>query len=85
MYGRLMGKRVEGEFWLSDSAKSGTHACDYLLACDMEMDPIQGFEFANWERGHTSHFQSMLLCCAIDVMSGLQIKQVLVISIWCQI
>jgi glutamine synthetase len=32
--------------------KSGTHACDYLLACDMEMDPIAGFKFANWERGY---------------------------------
>ena len=31
--------------------ENGTHVCDYLMACDMEMDPISGFKLANWERG----------------------------------
>ena len=51
MYGRMMGKRFDAEFFVSDGIKSGTHACDYLLASDMDMDPIPGFEYANWERG----------------------------------
>eukprot|EP00002_Diphylleia_rotans_P006754 TRINITY_DN1613_c0_g1_i1.p1 TRINITY_DN1613_c0_g1~~TRINITY_DN1613_c0_g1_i1.p1 ORF type:complete len:495 (+),score=104.19 TRINITY_DN1613_c0_g1_i1:53-1537(+) len=51
-YGRLMGKRYDAEFFLSSATEDGTHACDYLLACDMEMNPIPGFKFANYERGY---------------------------------
>jgi glutamine synthetase len=28
------------------------HVCDYLLACDMEMDPTPGYSFTNWETGY---------------------------------
>ncbi len=51
MYGRLMGKRFDGEFFLESAVKGGTHACDYLLASDMEMNPQEGYSYANWERG----------------------------------
>lgn len=51
MYGRFMGKRFTSEFFLEDCMQNGTHICDYLMACDMEMDPITGFKLANWERG----------------------------------
>jgi hypothetical protein len=40
MYGRMMGKRFDADFFLDSAAEDGTHACDYLLACDMEMVPI---------------------------------------------
>ena len=49
-YGRLMGKRLDAGFFLEDP--SGTHACDYLLTVDMEMEPVEGFEFANWSGGY---------------------------------
>ncbi len=26
--------------------------CNYLLALDMEMDPVPGYEMASWERGY---------------------------------
>ena len=52
LYGRLVGKRCGGDYFLQKVAKSGTHACDYLLTVDMEMEPIDGYEFANWERGY---------------------------------
>ena len=52
LYGRLVGKRCSGDYFLQKVAKSGTHACDYLLTVDMEMEPIDGYEFANWERGY---------------------------------
>lgn len=52
LYGRLMGKRITGHFFLEHVANDGMHACDYLLACDMEMDAIPGYQFANWERGY---------------------------------
>lgn len=40
MYGRMMGKRFDADFFLDSAAADGTHACDYLLASDMEMVPI---------------------------------------------
>jgi glutamine synthetase len=52
IYGRLVGKRFDAEFFLEDALQNGTHGCDYLLACDMEMNPIPGFTFANWEQGY---------------------------------
>lgn len=51
-YGRLMGKRVEAEFFLSSVASHGMHACDYILTVDMEMDVVQGYKFSNWELGY---------------------------------
>ncbi len=51
-YGRLMGKRFDAEFFVSDGADHGTHSCDYLLTVDMEMEPVPGYQFANWELGY---------------------------------
>lgn len=51
-YGRLMGKRFDAEFFLKSAAQHGTHACDYLLTVDMEMNPVPGYSFANWEKGY---------------------------------
>ena len=51
-YGRLMGKRFDAEFFLESCAEGGTHGCDYLLTTDMEMEPVPGFESANWESGY---------------------------------
>jgi glutamine synthetase len=52
LYGRLMGKRILGSFFLEEIAHDAMHACDYLLACDMEMDPTPGYAFTSWERGY---------------------------------
>ena len=51
LYGRLLGKRIAGDFFLDQIAASGMHACDYLLTVDMEMDVVDGYDFANWEKG----------------------------------
>ena len=51
MFGRFMGKRITGHFFLEEIIKGGMHACDYLLACDMEMDPVPGYAFTSWEKG----------------------------------
>ena len=45
IYGRLIGKRITGDFFVNDVLHDGVHACDYLLACDMEMDPVPGYQF----------------------------------------
>jgi glutamine synthetase len=52
MYGRLMGKRILGSYFVEEVAKSGMHACDYLLACDMEMEAIPGYKYTSWETGY---------------------------------
>lgn len=51
-YGRLMGKRFDADFFLGDVAGHGTHACNYLLTTDAEMEPVRGYRFANWELGY---------------------------------
>jgi glutamine synthetase len=51
-YGRLLGKRFDAEMFVEDIASGGAHACDYLLTVDMEMDPVPGYKFANWELGY---------------------------------
>ena len=50
-FGRLMGKRFRGDYFLSDVAKHGTHSCNYLLTVNLEMDPLDGFKVANWDAG----------------------------------
>ena len=52
LYGRLVGKRITGRFFLDEIARHGMHACDYLLACDMEMDPVPGYGFTSWDTGY---------------------------------
>jgi len=50
--GRLVGKRFDAQFFLDDMLDHGTHGCDYLLTVDMEMEVIEGYDFANWDRGY---------------------------------
>ncbi|KPJ79077.1 MAG: glutamine synthetase [Deltaproteobacteria bacterium SG8_13] len=52
LYGRLLGKRLDADFFLAHAAGEGTHACNYLLTVDMEMQPVPGYDFANWEKGY---------------------------------
>ena len=51
MQGRLIGKRFQAEFFLG-GAIDETHACDYLMADDIDMEPVPGYEAANWARGY---------------------------------
>lgn len=51
-YGRLTGKRFDAEFFLESAVEDGTHACDYLLTTDMELEPVPGYSLANWELGY---------------------------------
>jgi len=52
LYGRLMGKRYDAEFFLAAAVEGGSHACDYLLTVDMDMEPVPGYAYANWEKGY---------------------------------
>src|SRR5687768_13365564 len=50
--GRLVGKRFTAPFFLKNIAGHGTHVCNYLLTANIEMDPLEGFQLANWEKGY---------------------------------
>lgn len=52
LYGRLLGKRLDAAFFLEQVDSAAVHACDYLLTADMNMEPVPGYRFANWERGY---------------------------------
>ncbi|HKO02561.1 MAG TPA: glutamine synthetase family protein [Thermoanaerobaculia bacterium] len=52
MYGRLVGKRLVARFFVDEVLGHGMHACDYLLACDVEMDPVPGYAFTSWAKGY---------------------------------
>src|SRR5918999_6544632 len=51
MQGRLVGKRFQAEYFV-DGAHEVTHGCDYLLANDIDMEPVQGYAAASWEKGY---------------------------------
>jgi glutamine synthetase len=51
MQGRLIGKRFLGRYFL-DGAMEETHGCDYLLANDIDMEPVPGYAAANWAKGY---------------------------------
>lgn len=51
MQGRLMGKRFHAQHFLEAGVEE-THACDYLLTVDYEMEPVPGFASASWEKGY---------------------------------
>ncbi|CAF4829720.1 unnamed protein product [Rotaria sp. Silwood1] len=47
MYGRLLGKRFDADFFLKSIAENGTYCCTYLLACDMNMQRQLGYIYTN--------------------------------------
>ncbi len=51
MFGRLVGKRFQAAYFI-DGAHEETHACNYLLADDIDMEPVLGYEAANWAAGY---------------------------------
>src|ERR1700751_364504 len=53
MQGHLMGKRLHAEFFVEEmEAGHAVEGCNYLLALEMEMDPVPGYAIASWERGY---------------------------------
>lgn len=56
LQGRLMGKRLTGRHFLEHvlgaDSPGAVEVCNYLLAVDVDMTPLPGFAFANWDRGY---------------------------------
>jgi len=52
MQGRMQGKRFTAGHFLDDVVSAGTEGCNYLLAVDVDMNTVSGYEMASWERGY---------------------------------
>src|SRR5262245_2252880 len=52
MQGRLQGKRVSAEFFLDEVVSHHAEGCNYLLAVDIDMNTVDGYEMSSWERGY---------------------------------
>ena len=84
LQGRLMGKRLTGPYFL-DHVDEGLHACDYLLAMDVDNEPLPGFKFTNWGTGYGDMHghpdlstirrlpwleKTALILCDVETMAG---------------
>jgi glutamine synthetase len=52
MQGRLAGKRFHAPHFLDEVVPHGAEGCDYLLAVDIDMRTVDGYEMSSWERGY---------------------------------
>ena len=52
MGGRLQGKRLSAPHFLDEVAHHDAEGCNYLLAVDVEMNTVEGYEMSSWERGY---------------------------------
>ena len=52
MEGRLQGKRLTAPHFLDEVVEHGAEGCNYLLAVDVDMETVAGYEMSSWERGY---------------------------------
>jgi len=52
MQGRLQGKRLSAEFFLDEVVHHYSEGCNYLLAVDVDMNTVDGYQMSSWERGY---------------------------------
>ena len=52
MQGRLQGKRCGARYFIEEVVPHGSEGCNYLLAVDVDMNTVGGYEMSSWERGY---------------------------------
>ncbi|MFE9423935.1 glutamine synthetase family protein [Kitasatospora sp. NPDC006697] len=52
MQGRLQGKRLAAEHFLTEVLPHAAEGCSYLLAVDVEMNTVDGYRISSWENGY---------------------------------
>src|ERR687896_1584009 len=52
MEGRLQGKRLTTGHFLDEVVKHDAEGCNYLLAVDVDMNTVDGYEMSSWSRGY---------------------------------
>jgi glutamine synthetase len=51
LYGRLVGKKFDPDYFTEKVFKGGSNACTYLLSCDIGFNPVPGSNLNSYERG----------------------------------
>ena len=52
MQGRLQGKRVHAPYFIEYVLPHGTEGCNYLLAVDVDMNTVDGYQMSSWHSGY---------------------------------
>jgi glutamine synthetase len=52
MEGRLQGKRLTAHHFLDEVMEHDAEGCNYLLAVDVDMNTVDGYEMSSWSRGY---------------------------------
>jgi glutamine synthetase len=52
MEGRLQGKRLTARHFLEIVLEHKAEGCNYLLAVDVDMNTVDGYDMSSWERGY---------------------------------
>jgi glutamine synthetase len=52
MQGRLQGKRLHGRYFMDEVVAGGSEGCSYLLAVDVDMNTVDGYEMSSWASGY---------------------------------
>jgi glutamine synthetase len=52
MEGRLQGKRLTVQHFLDEVVEEHAEGCNYLLAVDVDMNTVDGYEMSSWSRGY---------------------------------
>ena len=52
MQGRLQGKRMAADYFLSEAVSHGSEGCGYLLAVDVDMNTVDGYAVSSWDSGY---------------------------------
>lgn len=52
MQGRLQGKRCSARYFIDEVLDHATEACNYLLAVDVDMTTVDGYEMSSWDTGY---------------------------------
>jgi len=52
MQGRLQGKRLSARHFLDEVVEHAAEGCNYLLAVDVDMNTVDGYEMSSWSTGY---------------------------------
>jgi glutamine synthetase len=52
MEGRLQGKRMTAAHFLDEVVEHDAEGCNYLLAVDVDMDTVAGYQMSGWDTGY---------------------------------
>ncbi|MGF1473233.1 MAG: glutamine synthetase family protein [Rubrobacteraceae bacterium] len=52
MQGRLQGKRLTAAHFLDEVVEDNAEGCTYILAVDVDMETVEGYELTSWSSGY---------------------------------